>query len=64
MAFPDGLAGVWSQKIVPWWQRKQAARLQTRAQIAAAQASYPLPPAPPRPSPPADLPSGISGQRA
>ncbi|UUX95615.1 urea ABC transporter permease subunit UrtC [Aquabacterium sp. J223] len=64
MAFPDGLAGVWSQKIVPWWQRKQAARLQNRAQIAAAQASYPLPPAPPRPSQPADLPSGISGQRA
>ncbi len=26
MAFPDGLAGVWSQKVVPWWQRKQAER--------------------------------------
>ncbi len=27
MAFPDGLAGVWSQKVVPWWKRKQAQRL-------------------------------------
>jgi len=27
MALPDGLAGVWSQKVVPWWKRKQAQRL-------------------------------------
>jgi urea transport system permease protein len=26
MAFPEGLAGVWAQKVVPWWKRNQAQR--------------------------------------
>ncbi|CAN6484049.1 unnamed protein product [Victoria cruziana] len=30
MAFPEGLAGVWAQKIVPWWKRNQAQRLAVR----------------------------------
>jgi len=35
MAFPEGLAGVWSQKVVPWWQRRQAERLAIRRAVAA-----------------------------
>ncbi|MCE4554547.1 urea ABC transporter permease subunit UrtC [Pelomonas cellulosilytica] len=52
MAFPDGLAGLWTQKVVPWWQRKQAARIAVREGVAAAQASWPLPPAPRAPKSP------------
>jgi urea transport system permease protein len=33
MAFPEGLAGLWARKVVPWWQRKQAARLAIRAAV-------------------------------
>ena len=35
MAFPDGLAGIWVQKVVPWWQRNQAARAAIRKAVAA-----------------------------
>ena len=35
MAFPDGLAGLWAQKVVPWWQRNQAARAVIRRAVAA-----------------------------
>src|SRR5512147_1003402 len=35
MAFPDGLAGVWEQKVKPWWKRKQAERLAIRRAVAA-----------------------------
>jgi urea transport system permease protein len=34
MAFPDGLAGLWSQKVVPWWQRNQAQRRAVRLALA------------------------------
>ncbi|MBJ2163162.1 urea ABC transporter permease subunit UrtC [Acidovorax sp. IB03] len=34
MAFPDGLAGVWEKKVKPWWARKQAERLASRAAVA------------------------------
>lgn len=33
MAFPEGLAGLWAQKVVPWWQRKQAERQAIRAAV-------------------------------
>ncbi|RCX11014.1 urea ABC transporter permease subunit UrtC [Extensimonas vulgaris] len=26
MAFPDGLAGVWTQKVLPWWRHNQVQR--------------------------------------
>jgi len=52
MAFPDGLAGLWEQKVKPWWERKQAARRAVREGVAAAQASWPLPPAPRAAEPP------------
>ncbi|EYC50454.1 urea ABC transporter permease [Hylemonella gracilis str. Niagara R] len=33
MAFPEGLAGLWAQKVVPWWRRKQAERQAIRAAV-------------------------------
>lgn len=65
MAFPDGLAGLWEQKIKPWWARRQADRQLQAERIRAAQAAYPevLPPAKPEATGHA-LPSGIHGQQA
>jgi len=34
MAFPDGLAGVWKTKVMPWWTRKQAERRAIRSAVA------------------------------
>jgi urea transport system permease protein len=42
MAFPDGLAGLWEQKVKPWWQRKQAERRAIRAAVAADAAAEPV----------------------
>ncbi|MET0541661.1 MAG: urea ABC transporter permease subunit UrtC, partial [Variovorax sp.] len=71
MAFPMGLAGLWEDKIKPWWFRQQAQRRLTRERVAAAQAAYPepLPPASQgsSASPATDyapLPDGVSSQRA
>ena len=33
MAFPEGLAGVWAQKIVPWWKKNQAQRKAVKAAV-------------------------------
>ncbi len=62
MAFPDGLAGVWEQKVKPWWAARQLQRKQIHERLAAAQASYPEPPPPKSSDTP--LPPGISGQQA
>lgn len=56
MAFPDGLAGVWSQKVVPWWQRNQAQRRAVRLALARDAAT----PAEPTPA----VPPTLSGQSA
>ena len=64
MAFPDGLAGLWTQKVQPWWQRRQAARRAVHAGVAAAQASWPLPPPPPRAPEPRHLHAGPHGQHS
>ncbi|MBA4264095.1 MAG: urea ABC transporter permease subunit UrtC [Comamonadaceae bacterium] len=62
MAFPMGLAGVWEERIVPWWKGRQAA-------LRAAAAARPQPPSPPPHAPMAkaataqvNLPEGTSGQ--
>jgi len=34
MAFPDGLAGVWMQKVLPWWRHNQAQRRAVRLAVA------------------------------
>ncbi|MFN3887391.1 MAG: urea ABC transporter permease subunit UrtC [Aquabacterium sp.] len=62
MAFPDGLAGLWEQKIKPWWARRQADRKLQAERIKAAHAAYPevLPPS----QPGTGLPHGMSGQQA
>ena len=57
MAFPMGLAGLWESHVVPWWAKRRAA-------------THPVaeaPKAPLRPNVPPDtaqLPAGISGQKA
>ena len=62
MAFPMGLAGVWEERIVPWWKGRQAA-------LREASAARPQPPSPPPHAPMAKaasttvkLPEGTSGQ--
>jgi urea transport system permease protein len=69
MAFPDGLAGLWEQKIKPWWAKRQADRQLQAERIQAAQAIYPavLPPAKDGGgdgSSGPGLPPGVSGQQA
>ena len=65
MAFPDGLAGLWEQKIKPWWQRKQQERKDIRARVAAAHAAYPEPlPRKDGGTALGQMPGGISGQQA
>ena len=65
MAFPDGLAGLWEQKIKPWWAKRQADRKAQAERIKAAQAIYPavLPPSK-GDGDGTGMPPGISGQQA
>ena len=63
MAFPDGLAGLWEQKIKPWWAKRQADRKAQAERIKAAQAMYPEVP-PPSAGSSGGLPPGMSGQQA
>ncbi len=65
MAFPDGLAGLWEQKIKPWWVKRQADRKLQAERIKTAHAMYPE--VPPNGKPPAGgggMPPGMSGQQA
>lgn len=62
MAFPDGLAGLWEQKIKPWWIAKQAETKAIKASVAKAQANYPAP-SKAQPSD-KDLPDGMPRQQA
>jgi len=63
MAFPDGLAGLWEQKIKPWWAKRQADRKLQAERIQAAQAIYPAV-LPPSKGDGDGMPPGISGQQA
>jgi len=65
MAFPDGLAGLWEQKIKPWWAKRQADRKAQAERIQAAQAIYPavLPPSK-GDGTGSGMPPGISSQQA
>ncbi|MDN8618839.1 urea ABC transporter permease subunit UrtC [Variovorax ginsengisoli] len=68
MAFPMGLAGVWEDKIKPWWAGRLADRKANAERVAAAHAAYPEA-LPPRPEPGASaydapLPDGVGSQRA
>ncbi len=63
MAFPDGLAGLWEQKIKPWWTQRQADRKALIERVKAAQVAYPEV-LPPSQKPGSGLPAGMSGQQA
>ncbi|MFM9922588.1 urea ABC transporter permease subunit UrtC [Variovorax sp. H27-G14] len=63
MAFPMGLAGVWEEKIRPWWKlRRQALREAAVKPPATTVATCPV--APTTSSPEATLPEGVGSQRA
>ena len=65
MAFPMGLAGLWEDKVKPWWRRRSAERQAQKEALAAAHAAFPdVPPKPPARPPAPSLPSGVSGQQA
>ena len=69
MAFPMGLAGLWDEKIKPWWKERRKALREAAVQP---RASTPMPPAPASlsssapsaPSPEPQLPEGVGSQRA
>lgn len=65
MAFPMGLAGVWEEKIVPWWRgRRQALRdAAVKPPPMVTPGARPLPPAAPL-RPEADAAGDIRGQHA
>jgi len=67
LAFPDGLAGVYHNRIKPWWLRQQAARRAGSRPADAAVATVPPKPAvPPGVAMPAEvaaMPPGLSGQQ-
>ncbi len=60
MVLPNGLAGLFEEKIKPWWFKRQAERAEQAARLAAAHAAYPDVP----PSRPPTLPPGLSNQQA
>ncbi len=67
MAFPDGLAGLWEQKIKPWWAKRQADRKLQDERIKTAHAIYPAVLPANKSGSDKDggsLPPGMSGQQA
>ncbi len=60
MVLPNGMAGLFEEKIKPWWFKRQAERAEQAARLAAAHAAYPDAP----PSRPPTLPPGLSNQQA
>ncbi|MFH0131082.1 urea ABC transporter permease subunit UrtC [Variovorax sp. VaC1] len=63
MAFPMGLAGVWEEKIRPWWKARRQALREASVQPPV-QAATPPAAVPASPSPEPHLPEGIGSQRA
>ena len=66
MAFPMGLAGLWDEKIKPWWKDRRKALREAAVQPPA---STPMPPVPASlssssPSPEPQLPEGVGSQHA
>ena len=59
MAFPNGLAGLYEEKVKPWWARRRAQRARQDRRLAAAHAAFPNVIAPDA----GDLPAGISSQQ-
>ena len=61
MAFPMGLAGVWEEKIRPWWKSRRQALREASVKPPAAPVT---PAAPTAASPEPTLPEGVGSQRA
>ncbi|ADU37748.1 urea transport system permease protein [Variovorax boronicumulans] len=61
MAFPMGLAGLWDEKIKPWWKGRRQALREAAVQPPPA---MPMTPAAPVVSPEPHLPEGVGSQRA
>lgn len=61
MAFPMGLAGLWDEKIRPWWKERRKALREAAVQPPAV---MPTATAAPAASPEPQLPEGIGSQRA
>lgn len=61
MAFPMGLAGLWDEKIKPWWKGRRQALREAAVQPPPA---MPMTPATPAASPEPHLPEGVGSQRA
>ncbi|WP_041946478.1 urea ABC transporter permease subunit UrtC [Variovorax paradoxus] len=65
MAFPMGLAGLWDEKIRPWWKERRKALREAAVQPPASTATPPVPGSPSAlPSPEPQLPEGVGSQRA
>ncbi|MDH6166227.1 urea transport system permease protein [Variovorax boronicumulans] len=64
MAFPMGLAGLWDEKIRPWWKGRREALRQAAVQPPPAMPMTPAAPATPTASPEPHLPEGVGSQRA
>jgi urea transport system permease protein len=65
MAFPMGLAGVWEEKIRPWWKSRRQALHEAAVKPPATPAPVApaaMPPEPTLPEP--TLPDGVGSQRA
>jgi len=60
MAFPMGLAGLWDEKIRPWWKERRQALREAAVKPPAAT----VPAQPPAPQTEPALPDGIGSQRA
>ncbi|QNK68037.1 urea ABC transporter permease subunit UrtC [Variovorax sp. PAMC26660] len=65
MAFPMGLAGVWEEKIRPWWKGRRQALREASVQPAIAPVATTTTPPASAPTPPEPhLPEGVGSQRA
>ncbi|KIQ21501.1 urea ABC transporter permease [Variovorax paradoxus] len=64
MAFPMGLAGLWDEKIRPWWKGRREALRQAAVQPPPAMPMTPATPAATAVSPEPSLPEGVGSQRA
>jgi len=62
MAFPMGLAGLWEEKIRPWWKGRREALRQAAVQPPPAMPMTPSAPSTASPEP--HLPEGVGSQRA
>jgi len=64
MAFPMGLAGLWEERIRPWWKGRREALRQAAVRPPPAVPTTPPAPVAPTASPEPHLPEGVGSQRA